>query len=79
MVYVVLCCQQGVSRVTKKRVPGQTNGSLLDSTPYVRDGGVAFGALFQRVLEVCANNRLRVLRHRLMKTTDLDAYHAQVG
>ena len=72
--------EQGVSRVTKKRVPGQANGSLLDPTPFVRDGGVTFGALFQQVLEVCASNRLRVLHHRLlMKTPDLDVYRTQVS
>ena len=51
----------------------------MNPVPYIRNGGVAFGALFQRVLEGCSSNRLRVLYHRLLKTSDLDEYRSQVS
>lgn len=63
---------EGVPRITKKRV--MCGSALPDPALFLRDGGVSFGLLFQWVLELCVENRLRVLHHRLLKTPEMNVY-----
>ena len=52
--------------------------SLVNECEYISQEGVTFGALFSRILDICATNRLQVLQSRLLKTKAVDAYIQKV-